>query len=228
MDFNSRWQTAIENLSFPNGKGKMVVADLSGKFLTDDHRVRIRTNMQIYWNHIFFSTDQSGTPLRETVLQPTRANLHYRGFSRMYRKSQYGPHWFDYEEVTEHQRWRDLEGYYTRYGDITVLLQDADDKYVIINAGDEATVEFDAARVPKLEPGWSRDFLLYSDGWIKDGDLNTAFSQTVTPLPFHGLTRYPYGQDESYPSDEDHRRFLETYNTKKVSPEEFRKLSSAP
>ena len=223
-DLKGHWQTVIENLSFPNGKNKMVIAELTGKFLSDDYRVRIRTNMQIYWDHVFFSTDDARTPIREEILHPISADIHYRGFSRMYRKSQYGPHWFDYYEVTEEQRWRDLEGYYTRYGDVTPLLQEADDKFVVINAGDEVTVEFDATRVSELEPGWSRDYILYSDGWLKDGDLNTAFSQTVLPLPFHGISHYPYGADESYPLDEDHQEYLSKYNTRKVTTERFRKM----
>jgi hypothetical protein len=221
-NLKGNWQTVIENLSFPNGKNKMVIADLMGKFLSNDYRVRIRTNMQIYWDHVFFSTDESRTPIRKEILHPTSADIHYRGFSRMYRKSQYGPHWFDYYEVTTEQRWRDLVGYYTRYGDVTQLLQESDDMYIIINSGDEVTIEFDASDVPELEEGWSRNFVLYSDGWLKDGDFNTAHSQTVDPLPFHGISHYPYELHESYPLDESHRQYLQNYNTRVVSSKAFR------
>ena len=58
-------------------------------------------------------------------------------------------------------------------------------------------------------------------GRIADGDLNTAHGQTVEPLPFHGMSRYPYGADEAYPSDPEHRRYLETYNTRYVGTEAF-------
>jgi tetratricopeptide (TPR) repeat protein len=221
-DLKGHWQTVIENLSFPNGKNKMVITDLTDKFLSHDYRVRIRTNMQIYWDHVFFSTDESRIPMREEILHPISADIHYRGFSRMYQKSQYGPHWFDYYDVTTQQRWRDLQGYYTRYGDVTPLLQDADDKYVIMNSGDEITINFDASHAPKLEPRWSRDFVLYSDGWLKDGDFNTAHSQTVDPLPFHGISHYPYELHESYPLDESHRQYLQKYNTRVVSGRAFR------
>ena len=34
--------------------------------------------------------------------------------------------------------------------------------------------------------GWTRDFVLIGDGWVKDGDYNTSFSKTVLPLPAHG------------------------------------------
>ena len=55
--------------------------------------------------------------------------------------------------------------------------------YIIMAPGDEATIEFDASSASALPPGWKRDFLLYTDGWIKDSDLNTAFGTTVGPAP---------------------------------------------
>ena len=63
-------------------------------------------------------------------------------------------------------------------------------------------------------PLWTRDFVLYTDAWMKDADLNTASCGTVGPLPFHGMSRYPYGSDETYPTDAVHRRFVATYNTR--------------
>ena len=132
-------------------------------------------------------------------------------------------YWFDYQSVSTAPKWRDLVGAYTRYGDVTALLREADNHYIIMNAGDEFSVGFDA-RLPALPEGWTRDFLIYSEGWIKDGDLNTAHGQTVEPLPFHGMSQYPYGPAEAYPTDETHRDFLETYNTREVRAKYFRGL----
>ena len=217
MNKNGQWQTVIENISFPMGKNKMMILDLTGKYLTNDHRIRIRTNLQIYWDAAFFATEDTNVPIMMTNISPSHADLHYRGFSKLYRKSDYGPHLFDYNDVTVEKRWRDLEGYYTRYGDVTSLLQESDDQYVILNSGDEISIAFSAASAPALKPGWKRDYLIYNDGWIKDGDLNTAYSKTVDPLPFQNMTQYPYGNNESYPQDEIHKRFLHTYNTRKIS-----------
>ncbi len=216
------WETVIDDLSFPMGKDKTIVADLSGKILTSDTRIRIRTNMEIYWDHIFFSNESPGTPIRSSELNPASADLHFRGFSRTYRKGgRYGPHWFDYADVTTEQKWRDLLGNYTRYGDVLPLLTEADDKYIIKNAGDETTIEFSAEGLPELPAGWERDFLIHSVGWVKDGDLNTATGKTVLPLPFHGMTCYPYGSDESYPSDSEYQKYLKEYNTRKVTTDNF-------
>ncbi len=225
LDNNGHWRTVIENLSFPMGKNKVVIADLTDKFISNDFRVRIRTNMQLYWDYVFFAIDAEEVPVIETSLQPVSADIHYRGFSRVYRKGgRYGPHWFDYSDVSREPKWRDLEGYYTRYGDVQPLFLESDNKYVIINAGDEVTLEFDASQTPELKPGWSRDFIIYSDGWLKDGDLNTAHGNTVSPLPFHGMSRYPYGSDEYYPTEEEFQQYQKKYNTRKVTTDKFRRL----
>jgi hypothetical protein len=96
-----------------------------------------------------------------------------------------------------------------------------------MNAGDELSIEFDAGQAPELPAGWRRDFVFYNDGWLKDGDLNTAHGQTAEPLPFHGMTSYPYGPAEFYPDDKEHVSYLQTYNTRKVSTEMFKRLLSS-
>jgi tetratricopeptide (TPR) repeat protein len=217
LDADGEWLTVIENMSFPSGKAKTVVVDLAGKFPTADRRVRIRTNMQIYWDQVFYAVGDVRGPAPQTTLRPATADLHFRGFSRMYRKGgRYGPFWFDYGDVTEEQPWLPLRGQFTRFGDVTELVQHPDDRYVVFGPGDEITIEFDAGAAPPLPAGWRRDFLLYSDSWLKDADLNTATGQTVEPLPFHGMSRYPYGADQSFPTDDEHQRYLRQYNTRRM------------
>ncbi len=216
-DRHGRWRTAIANIGFPSGKDKTIVVDLAGIFPTADHRVRIRTNMQIYWDQAFVAQDLASTSVKTTTLTPISADLHFRGFSRMYRKGgRYGPYWFAYDDVAKESPWRPIEGAFTRFGDVLPLLRDPDDMYVIMGPGDEATIQFDAGPAGSLPPGWKRDFLLYTDGWIKDSDLNTAFGTTVGPLPYHGARSYPYGSTESYPRDPQHRRYLREYDTRIV------------
>ncbi|UCH61991.1 MAG: VCBS repeat-containing protein [Fidelibacterota bacterium] len=224
IDEQGNWKTVIENMGSPKGKNKTLVVDLSDKFLTEDYRIRIRTNMQIYWDYIFYTTRGIHNLFRKVILEPVAADLHYRGFSEVTRETPYSPHIPDYQTVTTAPKWRDLTGLYTRYGNVSSLLLEPDSKYVIMNAGDELTIEFDATRVPGLPSSWSRDYIFYNDGWLKDGDLNTAHGQTVEPLPFHSMTAYPYGPEESYPKDEEHQQFLKKYLTRKVTTESFRKL----
>lgn len=224
INARGEWQTVIPDMGFPMGRDKMVVADLTGKFLTaTDRRVRIRTNMMIYWDNVFFSCGSDRAPVHLSDVTMTHATLGYHGFSGWYRKGgPYGPEWFDYDNVSTGQRWRDLTGYYTRYGDVLPLLAKGDDEYIICNGGDEVTIDFDGAALPALPAGWRRDFLIYSEGWVKDGDLNTAYGQTVAPLPFHAMPRYPYGATVHYPRDAEHQRYLREYDTRLVKPEAFR------
>lgn len=215
-DKAGEWKTVIDMIGLPAGKNKTITVDLTGKFLSEDRRVRIETDMQIYWDTAFFTVGTQTVPMEVTTLNPDSADLHYRGFSEMYRPNPHAPHLFDYQKVTKAAQWRDLAGFYTRYGDVAPLLQEVDDMYVILNAGDEITVEFEASRLPTLKAGWVRDFILYSDGWDKDGDINTLTSQTVEPLPFHGMSAYPYPETEHYPDDEVHRQYRLEYNTRRV------------
>src|SRR5690606_30217185 len=109
------------------------VVELDGIFPSEDRRVRIRTNLQIYWDQAFVARDDQSVPVRITTLDPAEADLHYRGFSRLYRKGgRYGPHWFDYQEVSEDPAWRPIEGTYTRYGDVSELVTAPDDMYVVM------------------------------------------------------------------------------------------------
>ena len=211
-DSAGHWRTIIENLSFPAGKDKMMIIDLTGKFPTADHHVRIRTSMEIYWDHAFFTVGSADAHV--TRLAPVAANLHGRGWSRVFRKGRrYGPQWFDYAQVSRESPWRVVGGHFTRYGDVLPLLRDADDQSVIIASGDEVSLEFLEA-APALPPGWRRDFLLFNVAWMKDADLHTASGQTVEPLPFHAMTHYPYGAELRYPDDAAHRRYVAEYDTR--------------
>ena len=215
-DAQGRWTTAIANIGFPSGKDKTIVAQLAGRFPTRDHHVRIRTNLQIYWDQAFTARDAAAS-LHITPLAPISTDLHYRGFSRMYRRGgRYGPHWFAYDDVTKDSPWRTIQGAFTRFGDVQPLVSGSDDRYVVMAPGDEVTLEFDAARVAAPPPGWRRTFLLYSDGWIKDADLHTAYGDSVAPLPFHAIQSYPYVPGEAYPADSAHLRYLRQYNTRLV------------
>jgi hypothetical protein len=120
------------------------------------------------------------------------------------------------------QKWRDLEGYYTRYGDIRELLSKVDDRYAIVCAGDEMRLRF--AAPPPPASGWTRDLVMIGDGWIKDGDYNSTFSKTVLPLPYHGMkgyTRPPEGL-ENDPAYRLHPRDWELFHTRYIAPDRFR------
>lgn len=216
-DTRGNWKTVTPNIGFPSGKDKTLVIDLDGIFPTKDRHVRVRTNMQIYWDHAFVAHDVATPSARVATLVPQSAVLRERGYSRMYRAGgRTGPFWFDYDSVTTVSPWRPITGAFTRFGDVTPLVNTSDDKFVVMAPGDETTLHFDATSEKAIPNGWTRDFLLYSDGWIKDSDLNTAFGNSVEPLPFQAIKRYPYAPGEAYPTDTSHARYLREYNTRIV------------
>ena len=146
----------------------------------------------MYWDWLAFAAAADVTPLVTTRLQAARAELRYRGFSRTNYERRDQPEVPVYDAIANvSQRWRDLVGYYTRFGDVRELLERVDDRYVIMNAGDEMQLSFPAPPPPAA--GWRRDFVLVGDGWEKDGDYNTSFSQTVQPLPSHDRPDYGAG-----------------------------------
>ena len=102
-------------------------------------------------------------------------------------------------------------------------LDGVDDRYVIMNAGDELRFSFPAPPAPT--EGWTRDFVLIGDGWVKDGDYNTTFSKTVLPLPAHGHPDYDVpGLVPSLAGDpvyQQHRDDWVTYQTRFVAPDAF-------
>ena len=223
-DGAGQWRTVIPYTGFPSGEHKTVFIDLTDRFPAEDYRVRLTTNLELYWSEVFFTVDE---PVRNerriTRLTPDTADLHYRGYSREYRTAPYGPFIRDYQVLSGEPQWLPFAGYRTRYGDVTPLLRASDNRYVIYSSGEEIKVTFDAAALPEPPPGWTRDFILHTDGWLKEGDLNTATAATIEPLPFHGMADYPYGPESLYPDEAGLRAYRSAYNTRWVSQENFRK-----
>jgi hypothetical protein len=220
-DAAGQWREVRPYMGFPGGKTKTIAVDLSDAFLTDDYRVRIATNMEIYWDQAFFTVDESPAPTQAKPLALAAADLHYRGFSRRGEGRDFGPERYDYEQTTAEPKWPAMSGRFTRYGDVAELLTETDDRLVVLGAGDELTLHF-AVPADAPPPGWTRDFLLYNVGWDKDADLNTVYGQTVEPLPFGAASGQAAGADEEYPSDARHREYLRSYQTRAQDPREFR------
>src|SRR5688500_15395648 len=154
-------------------------------------RHRLLTSLEVAWDALAYAIAADAP--RVTRVDPSVADLRHRGFSATASPRGEAPETPAYDRIENRtQRWRDLEGYHTRFGDVRELLRDVDDRYVIMNAGDEMGLLF--AEQPAPPAGWRRDFVLVGDGWEKDGDYNTGFSQTVLPLPAHDTPNYGAGR----------------------------------
>jgi Flp pilus assembly protein TadD len=224
-DASGNWVVAQSGLGFPAGKLKTMVFDLNNVFRPNaPRRLRLRTNMEIYWDQLEWAAGRADAEVRTVRLLPESAELRYRGFSVFHQADKSSPEIPDYDHIsTTGQKWRDLVGYYTRYGDIRELLEKTDDRIVIVNAGDEMAFRF-AAQAPPPS-GFVRDYVFIGDGWIKDGDFNSVFSKTVLPLPTHDRTEYTSlpARLEDDPAYRRHPGDWQEYHTRYVTPERFQK-----
>ncbi len=232
-DGRGGWKVVRDDLGFPAGKNKTMVIRLDGPGVP--RHFRLRTNMEIYWDALQIarglspfveSSEQKGAvPLsaencRVTPLLAESADLRYRGILEMTEANRNSPELPNYDHIVAHgQHWRDLIGYHTRYGDVRELLSAIDDRYVMASAGDEIVLRFKVPAGPA--DGWKRDYIWISDGWVKDGDLNTRFGKTVLPLPSHDATSYdtPPGRLEDDPVYKKHAADWQNYHTRYVTPD---------
>jgi hypothetical protein len=222
-DRAGHWVTARNHLGIPAGRLKTVVFDLTGLFREGAPRkLRLRTSMEVYWDRLAWAVGLPNEQVRTQRLSLSDAELRYRGFSLVTQASPSSPELAHYDILAATgQQWRNLEGYYTRYGDVRELLEKIDDRIVIVNSGDELRMRFPA--VPPPAAGWTRDYVFIGDGWMKEGDYNFQFSRTVLPLPYHAMKRYTapptsLEQDRAYrlhPSD------WQQFHTRYVTPERF-------
>ena len=222
-DGRGGWEVVRPNLGFPAGRKKICLFDLTNVFRSGTpRRLRLRTNLEVYWDSLEWAVGLSDSEPKITRLNPDYADLHHRGYSVINQENDSSPQIPDYNRLAgSKQIWRDLIGYYTRFGDVRELLMRADDRYVIVNAGDEMTFRFAAPSSPPS--GWVRDYVIVGDGWIKDGDYNSTFSKTVLPLPYHAQNEYitPPGRLED---EWVYRQFPEDwqkYHTRYVTPDVF-------
>lgn len=233
LDASGRWVVVASDLGFPAGKNKTILIDLArvrAAGVARASRLRLRTNLEIYWDWLASADAVESPTLRTERLQPSIADLRFRGFSYTEHAQRDVPETPAYDRLANTApRWRDLVGYYTRFGDVRELVGDVDDRYVIMNAGDELQLRFPAP--PPPPEGWTRDFVLVGDGWEKDGDFNTSFSQTVEPLPSHDRPEYGrvggvsgvggVGVLEGDPIYRRHRDDWHRYHTRYVTPRIF-------
>jgi tetratricopeptide (TPR) repeat protein len=216
-DASGAWRTVIDGIGFPVGRPQTVVVDLAGKFLSSSREVRIVTNMRIYWDQVLVATPDTAARPRMTRLDPAAASLRWRGLSAETTPDGREPFAYDYGRVSTVMPWKALAGRYTREGDVGPLLRATDDMFVVSRPGDEIALSFDARSAPALPAGWTRTFLLYAYGYSKEMNPRSASPDTVAPLPFRAMTRYPYPAGEHYPRTRLHREYLERYNTRIVS-----------
>lgn len=219
---HGKWVRVVNDMGFPAGLARTMVADLTGKLPPNTRRIRITTNLKVYWDRIRVDNSPADLPFRTSEIPLAGASLDFRGYPRVIEGNpKQGDPVNDiryvYSDVSRTGPYTRQVGNYTRYGDVTPLVRNVDNEYVIFGSGDEVAVSFDATRMPKLPAGWTRDYFFYANGFAKDMDFYAAYGDTVAPLPFHTLIPYPYPPGTGYPIDDRHILWQLEYNTRGVS-----------
>ena len=206
------WKRVLDDMGFPAGLPRTIVVDLTNKLPAGTRRVRITTNLQIYWDQIFFDNGPDNATVRTTGLPLASSALAFRGYPQQIEGETPGDLTYNYENVSMTGPFSRERGAYTRYGDVTELLKSVDDHYVIFGSGEDIDLEFSAAGLPPLPSGWKRDYFFYANGFVKDMDFYEASPFTVAQLPFHGMKTYPYPQAEHFPDDDNSVEYFLNWN----------------
>jgi hypothetical protein len=244
---NGNWTRVVDDMGFPAGGPRTMTADLTGRLPLGARKIRITTNLQIYWDNILIDRTaqkveaaEGGTPLRQAqgrlsgrpagcrryvCLMPVplvHADLSFHGFPLKIEGTPPGNVQYIYEKTSATGPYTRPSGTYTRYGDVLPLLTALDDKLVVFGSGDEVSLDFDPAHLPALPKGWVRDYLFAANGYEKDMDFYAAEGDFVAPLPFLKMGDYPYPAGKSFPLDDTHVNYLLEYNTRHMSGNEQR------
>jgi Tfp pilus assembly protein PilF len=211
------WKVAIPDIGYPAGTPRTMTFDVTAVLGPDTPRFRIRSNLEIFWDRVYLAPDRGEGSLVRTTLGPADATLRHVGFPREVSPDGRLPKQHDYALMDDGvPGFKSLEGSYTRFGDVRELLLEADDRSVIFRNGEEIALRFRASDLPLLREGYVRDFLLVTDGWCKDMDPYTATPQTVSPLPFRGMSNYPPREGEAFPETEATREWRRVWNTRRI------------
>jgi len=217
QDAQGSWNRVMEDMGFPAGLARTMVTDLTGKIPAGTHRIRIVSNLKIYWDAV--RIDQTppveGIKVKEVPLGT--ASLAFLGYPKEIRLKPASDTVYSYSHRSPTGPYARAAGNYTRYGDVKKLLGAADDQFAVFGSGEGVELEFDPAALPKLPAGWTRDYFFYANGFEKDFDFYAAYAFTVEPLPKHGLVSYPYEAGKEYPLDEEHLKYQFEYNTRSRS-----------
>ncbi len=219
---DGKWTRVIDDMGFPAGGPRTMTADLTGKLPRGTQRIRISTNLQIYWDSILIDRTPQNQAMRLTSVPLRSANLDFHGYPRQIESQPPGVVKYLYGQVSRTGPYARQAGTYTRYRDVLPLLTGFDDRLAIFGSGEEVALEFDPSHLPPLPAGWTRDYFFFAKGYEKDMDFYAAHGDTVEPIPFRGMGTYPYPRSKSFPSNDSYLDYVLNYNTRQVSGNEPR------
>jgi hypothetical protein len=231
---DATWVTIPGEAGFPAGLERTIVVDLSGKLPAGTRKIRLVSNLEIFWDQVLIDNNPEARS-RTTEVPLTMATERFRGYPTQIEGRSPGDLDYDYDRVSLTGPFQHQRGTYTRLGDVKELVKGIDDRYAIFGSGEEIATEFDGSKLPDLPPHWKRDYFFYANGYVKDMDWWDAMPFTVSQLPFHGMSTYPYPRSEKFPDDAGSIDYQLKYNDRFDSGEpvrsyrfDYRRMPSTP
>ncbi|MDP9340249.1 MAG: FG-GAP-like repeat-containing protein [Acidobacteriota bacterium] len=217
LDAQGNWKRLIDDMGFPAGLERTMVADLTGKIPPGSRRVRIVNNLKIYWDAVRIDQTPETSDVHIAEVPLANASLEFLGFPLEQRLKPASDTTYAFTRRSKTGPYARAAGNYTRYGDVHDLLRASDDRFTVFGSGEGLKLDFDPQKLAPLPAGWVRDYFFYADGFEKDLDFYAADAFTVEPLPRHSLLPYPYPAGKEYPSDPVHLDYQLEYNTRQRS-----------
>ncbi|MGA3061221.1 MAG: hypothetical protein ABSD92_12760 [Candidatus Bathyarchaeia archaeon] len=192
---NGTWVNVPDDREFPipHTTDSEFDVNLTGLFLTNNYELKINYYQNIQFDYIGIST----TPQQNIIVNTlplSSASLEQA---------------FTVYNLT-------CPGAFTKYGDVTPLLQSADNQFVIGREGDSVSLQFSATDLPPVPAGWVRDYFIIANCWFKGLGLSYV-PFTVDPLPFQAMTSFPYPSNETYPYTAVNLAYLKEYDTRIIN-----------
>jgi tetratricopeptide (TPR) repeat protein len=217
QDANNKWVGVVEDMGFPAGLERTIVTDLTGKLPLGTRRIRIVSNLKIYWDAIRIDQTPAAREIRTAEVPLAKASLEFLGYPREIRLTPASDTIYSFTNRSMTGPYARAAGNYTRFGDVLDLLTAVDDRFVVFGSGEGVKLDFDPRNLPALPAGWVRDYFFYANGFEKDLDFYAAYAFSVEPLPHHTLLPYPYPVGKEYPDDAHHLGYQLEYNTRQRS-----------
>jgi tetratricopeptide (TPR) repeat protein len=217
LDTHNKWVRVVEDMGFPAGLERTMVADLTGKLPPGTRRIRIVSNLKIYWDAIRIDQTPDANEIRTAEVPLAKASLEFLGYPREIRLTPASDTTYSFTNRSMTGPYARAAGNYTRFGDVLDLLSAADDRFVVFGSGEGVKLDFDPRNLPALPAGWVRDYFFYANGFEKDLDFYAAYAFSVEPLPRHSPLPYPYPPGKEFPDDAQHLGYQLEYNTRQRS-----------
>ena len=197
LDGSGRWVRVVDDLVLRLA-ARTMTADLSGKLPVGTRRIRLTTNLQIYWDGILISRtaqdENAGGPRASVSSVPlVRATLGFHGFPLKIEDWPPGNVKYIYEKTSVTGPYSRPAGAYTRYGDVLAAANlRTDDRVCRVWIRRRGRAGLRSRRASPLRRSGCATTSLSPMAMKKIWTSMPTVGTTVEPLPFREMRGYPY------------------------------------